>query len=111
MLKKKKKAFWEMKNPKKKSKKMTPRQIAKAKLLAKKAGRPYPNLVDNARVTRSAQMFKVPKNRIKKFTIDLDIQVKDESLYDFKWWMNRDYRYNKEGVTKCQSLVKDQKKD
>jgi len=54
MLKKKKKAFWDMKNPKKKSKKMTPMQIAKAKLLAKKAGRPYPNLVDNARVARSA---------------------------------------------------------
>ena len=38
---------WDTKNPKKKSTKLTPSQKAKAKASAKKAGRPYPNLVDN----------------------------------------------------------------
>lgn len=38
---------WETRNPKKKSKKLTPAQKAKAKASAKKAGRPYPNLIDN----------------------------------------------------------------
>ena len=44
----KKKAFWDKKNPNKKSTPLTPAQKAKAKASAKKAGRPYPNLVDNA---------------------------------------------------------------
>ena len=56
-------------------------------------------------------MFKDRKIQFKKFTIDLDINVSDESLNDFKWWMNRNYRYNKEEVVRCQSLVKDLKKD
>lgn len=43
-----KKAFWDKPNPKKKSKALTPAQKAKAKARAKAAGRPYPNLVDNA---------------------------------------------------------------
>ena len=43
-----KKAFWDTKNPNKKSTPLTPAQKAKAKASAKKAGRPYPNLVDNA---------------------------------------------------------------
>jgi hypothetical protein len=47
-----KKAFWDKKNPKKTSKKLTPAQIAKAKAAAKKAGRPYPNLIDNAAAAR-----------------------------------------------------------
>jgi hypothetical protein len=47
-----KKAFWDKKNPKKKSKKLTPSQKAAAKRRAKAAGRPYPNLVDNAAVSR-----------------------------------------------------------
>ena len=34
------------------SKKLTPTQKAKAKSMAKKAGRKYPNLVDNMRVAR-----------------------------------------------------------
>ena len=42
----KKKEFWETKSPKKTSKKLTPSQITAAR--AKKAGRKYPNLVDNA---------------------------------------------------------------
>lgn len=48
----KKLAFWEKKNPNKKSKKLTPAQKAAAKARAEKAGRPYPNLVDNAAVAR-----------------------------------------------------------
>jgi hypothetical protein len=44
----KKKAFWDKKNPNKKSAKLTDKQKAAAKARAKKAGRPYPNLVDNA---------------------------------------------------------------
>jgi hypothetical protein len=47
-----KKAFWDKKNPKKTSKKLTSTQKTAAKARAKKAGRPYPNLVDNAAVAR-----------------------------------------------------------
>lgn len=46
------KAFWDKKNPKKKSKSLTPAQKSAAKARAKKAGRKYPNLVDNAAVAR-----------------------------------------------------------
>jgi hypothetical protein len=48
----KKKAFWDTKNPKEKSKKLTPAQKTAAKAKAKAAGRPYPNLVDNAAAAR-----------------------------------------------------------
>ena len=47
-----KKEFWDKKNPKKTSKKLTPAQKAAAKARAKVAGRRYPNLVDNAAVTK-----------------------------------------------------------
>ena len=47
-----KKAFWDKKNPKKTSKKLTPAQKSTAKAKAKAAGRPYPNLVDNAAAAR-----------------------------------------------------------
>lgn len=43
-----KKQFWDKKNPKKKSTPLTSAQKAKAKARAEKAGRRYPNLVDNA---------------------------------------------------------------
>ena len=49
---KQKKAFWETKNPKKTSKKLTDKQKAAAKARAKAAGRPYPNLIDNAAVSK-----------------------------------------------------------
>lgn len=49
---KKKKAFWDTKNPKKKSTKLTPAQKSQAKARAKAAGRKYPNLVDNAAVLK-----------------------------------------------------------
>jgi len=45
---KKKVAFWDTKNPNKKSTPLTPAQKSAAKTRAKAAGRPYPNLVDNA---------------------------------------------------------------
>lgn len=38
---------WNKPNPNKKSTPLTEGQKAKAKAAAKKAGRPYPNLVDN----------------------------------------------------------------
>ena len=43
-----KQAFWDKPNPKKKSTPLTPAQKARAKARAKAAGRPYPNLIDNA---------------------------------------------------------------
>jgi hypothetical protein len=46
------KAFWDKPNPKKKSSPLKPTQKASAKKRAKAAGRPYPNLVDNAAVKR-----------------------------------------------------------
>jgi hypothetical protein len=42
------KAFWDKKDPSGKDKKLSPKQKASAKAKAKAAGRPYPNLVDNA---------------------------------------------------------------
>ena len=51
----KKKAFWDKLNPNKKSKPLTPAQKAAAKARAKAAGRPYPNLVDNAAAKRKAR--------------------------------------------------------
>jgi hypothetical protein len=47
-----KKAFWDKKNPVKKSKSLTPKQKGMAKRRAASAGRPYPNLVDNAWASR-----------------------------------------------------------
>jgi len=38
---------WNKEDPTKKDKKLTPGQKSSAKAAAKKAGRPYPNLVDN----------------------------------------------------------------
>lgn len=47
------KPIWEKKNPKKTSKKLTASQVSAAKLRAKKAGRRYPNMVDNAWAARN----------------------------------------------------------
>jgi hypothetical protein len=49
-----KKQFWDKKNPKKTSKKLTSSQKSAAKARAKAAGRPYPNLVDNAAVAKKS---------------------------------------------------------
>ena len=46
------KAFWDKPNLKKKSAPLSAAQKAAAKARAKKAGRPYPNLVDNAAAKR-----------------------------------------------------------
>ena len=54
---KKKLAFWKKERPASAGKpdKLTPGQKAKAKARAKAAGRPYPNLVDNAAVSRGSK--------------------------------------------------------
>ena len=54
MAAKKSKPVWEKARPKSlgKPKKLTPTQKAKAKAAAKKAGRPYPNLIDNMRAAK-----------------------------------------------------------
>jgi len=51
----KKQAFWDKKNPKRKSKKLSASQKAAARRRAKAAGRPYPNLIDNAAVSRKVK--------------------------------------------------------
>lgn len=43
---------WDSPNPKGKSKKLTPKKKASAKAMAKAAGRPYPNLIDNMRAAK-----------------------------------------------------------
>jgi hypothetical protein len=48
-----KKPFWDTKNPRKKSKALSPRQKSAAKKRAAAAGRPYPNLVDNSWASRN----------------------------------------------------------
>lgn len=55
-----KKAIWKRDNPRKKHKKLSSAEKAKAKRLAKKAGRPYPNMIDNARVARKKNSKKKP---------------------------------------------------
>lgn len=50
-----KKPFWKTENPKKTSKHLTFSQIKQAQARARSAGRPYPNLVDNAAVARSSK--------------------------------------------------------
>ena len=46
------KKVWNTPDPSKKDKSLTPAQKAKAKAAAKKAGRPYPNLVDNMNASK-----------------------------------------------------------
>ena len=48
-----KKAFWDTPNPMKKSTPLSSKQKIAAKAKAKAAGRPYPNLIDNAAATQS----------------------------------------------------------
>jgi len=43
---------WNTPNPAKKHKKLSPVKKAAAKAAAKKAGRPYPNLIDNMRAAK-----------------------------------------------------------
>ena len=57
-----KKTPWRKPNPKKKKKggsgKLSPAQKVRAKRSARKAGRPYPNLVDNMLVARKSKKRK-----------------------------------------------------
>ena len=48
------KPVWDKKRPKDlgESKELSPKRLASAKAMAKAAGRPYPNLVDNMRAAR-----------------------------------------------------------
>lgn len=69
------KAPWKRSNPRKSagktSKHLTPAKKAKAKARAKRAGRPYPNLVDNMSVAKSAKKKstkKATKKTVKKTT-------------------------------------------
>ena len=50
-----KKPIWDKPRPKNlgKPKKLSPKQKSSAKAMAKKSGRPYPNLVDNMRAPRT----------------------------------------------------------
>ena len=50
-----KKEVWDTPDPSKKDKKLTPEQKSEAKARAKKAGRPYPNLVDNMAVSKKGK--------------------------------------------------------
>lgn len=47
-----KKPIWKTADPTTKDKKLSPKQKSSAKAAAKKAGRPYPNLVDNMNAAR-----------------------------------------------------------
>jgi hypothetical protein len=47
-----KKTVWDKPNPKKKSTPLSSSQKASAKARAAKAGRPYPNLIDNMAASR-----------------------------------------------------------
>lgn len=63
------KAPWKRSNPRKRagkaSKHLTPAKKAAAKARAKRAGRPYPNLVDNMRMAKKAKK-KTAKKAVKK---------------------------------------------
>jgi len=49
------KKVWDTPDPSKKDKKLTPDKKSEAKARAKKAGRPYPNLVDNMAVSKKGK--------------------------------------------------------
>jgi hypothetical protein len=49
-----KKPFWKRGNPNTRHRKLTEAQRRRARELARRAGRHYPNLIDNARVAREA---------------------------------------------------------
>lgn len=67
-----KKAPWKKSNPRKTagkaSKHLTPAKKAEAKASAKKAGRPYPNLIDNMKVAKKKTTKKTATTTAKKAT-------------------------------------------
>src|SRR3954468_18663798 len=69
---KKARAPWKRSNPRKRagksSKHLTPAQKSTAKARARRAGRPYPNIVDNMRMASKASKKKAAKKRPAKKT-------------------------------------------
>src|SRR5690242_18118024 len=69
---KKARAPWKRSNPRKRagkeSKHLTPAQKSAAKARAHRAGRPYPNLVDNMRMASKTSARKAAKKNAKKTT-------------------------------------------
>jgi hypothetical protein len=55
MVAKSKTEVWDTPKPRAKSKKLSPSQKTEAKAKAAKAGRPYPNLVDNMNVAKKGK--------------------------------------------------------
>jgi hypothetical protein len=49
------KKVWETPDPTKKDKKLSSKKKASAKAMAKAAGRPFPNLIDNMRAARKGK--------------------------------------------------------
>lgn len=74
------KAPWKKSNPRKTSgkasKHLTPAKKAEAKRSAKKAGRPYPNLVDNMKVAKKKTSKKTSKKAVKKTTTKKTVKKK-----------------------------------
>jgi len=66
----KNKPVWEKPRPKSvgKPQKLSPEQKASAKAAAKKAGRPYPNLVDNIRAAKKWFLTKESDHDVRKET-------------------------------------------
>jgi hypothetical protein len=62
-----KKPVWDTPSPKGKSEKLSPAKKAAAKKAAAKAGRPYPNLVDNMNAAKKKSgMHKMPDGKMMK---------------------------------------------
>lgn len=57
------KAPWKRKNPAKKHTKLSAKSKVKARLRARRAGRTYPNLVDNMAAAKSQKAKKTKKAR------------------------------------------------
>jgi hypothetical protein len=54
---------WKRTNPKKRSKRLSPKQKGEARARARAGGRKYPNLVDNKAVARKRRKEKVREHR------------------------------------------------
>ena len=95
------KPVWDRPNPKKKSKKLSPKQKASAKASAAKAGRPYPNLIDNMKAAKKkkpakkfAAFWGVPNDEYTLFNADGTPKQQTETpgtghvKYSFSQWMD-----------------------
>lgn len=61
-----KRAPWKRDNPRKRAKRLSPKEKAAAKARARRAGRSYPNLVDNMRAASKKKVSKKAKKTGKK---------------------------------------------